>query len=347
MKSWFMVVSCFFAMIYPASGSPDSGRIRVDEVRWHPGSVLWRDPGAVETLDFVAGIGGEAFQPVPPFVFVDTLKGGVNPKIRVRDGRGRDWVLKWGPEAKTENIAGRLAWAAGYFVQPVYFVREGRIEGIRDLKSAAKFVEKDGRFRDARFQLWGLLKGHNWTWDYNPFVGSRELNGLKVLMALMSNWDNKDAREVGNVSSNVAIVEHAENGAVEYRYIVQDWGASLGKWGLPVCGRNKWDCDDYAKQSAKFVRRVDEKGLVDWNYSPSWHDITRDIRVEDVAWIMQYLGRITDEQLRAGLEASGATPAETACFAQAIRGRIEALREVASGVNESVTTRIRYASRRD
>ena len=52
-----------------------------------------------------------------------------------------------------------------------------------------------------------------------------------------------------------------------------------------------------------------------------------------------------NEQLRKGLEASGATPEEAACFTQAIRGRIETLREVASGVNESVTTRVRYSTR--
>jgi hypothetical protein len=310
---------------------------------WDPGSVLWRDPGAVETLDFTTGIGGEALRPAPPFAFVDQINGGTNTKIRIRDANGRDWVLKWGSEAKAEIIAARLAWAAGYFVLPTYHVPAGRVEGMPP--GAAKYVGSDGSFRDARFQLWGLVKGNNWTWDYNPFVGSRELNGLKVLMALTSNWDNKDAREIGTRGSNLAIVAHGEDGRTEYRYIVQDWGASLGRWGLPLCGRSKWNCRDYAKQSASFVRGSDEKGFVEWKYNPNWHDITDGIRVEDVAWIMEYLGRVKDEQLRAGLMASGATPEETACFTTTIRERIERLRAVATGLGEDVKVRIEYAKR--
>ncbi|MBZ5584199.1 MAG: hypothetical protein LAQ30_18695 [Acidobacteriia bacterium] len=44
---------------------------------------------------------------------------------------------------------------------------------------------------------------------------------------------------------------------------------------------------------------------------------------------MQYLGRITDDQLRAGLKASGASDAEMDCFTKALRARIEKLRQVA------------------
>jgi len=45
-----------------------------------------------------------------------------------------------------------------------------------------------------------------------------------------------------------------------------------------------------------------------------------------VAWLVRYLGRINDEQLRAGLLASGATSEEAGCFTAAIRDRIEQLR---------------------
>ena len=31
-----------------------------------------------------------------------------------------------------------------------------------------------------------------WSWHDNPFVGTREFNGLKVMMALVNNWDLKD-----------------------------------------------------------------------------------------------------------------------------------------------------------
>jgi len=340
MRRRFIILNLWISIIWPISAFADSRKISVSEVPWAPGSVLWRDPGPVESLDFATGIGGESLRPVPPYTFVEELKSGVNPKIRVRDGRGRDWVLKWGREAKAENISARLAWAAGYFVLPIYFVPEGRIDGMGSARN--KFVTGDGQFRDARFQLWGLLKGHNWTWDYNPFVGTRELNGLKIVMMLTSNWDNKDARQIGRLSANTAIVEHVGDGGTEYRYIIQDWGATLGKWGLPLCGRNKWKCEDYLKQSTKFVRGIDHTGALEADFAATWHDISSGIPIQDVVWIMEYLGRITDAQLRAGLEASGATPEESACFASAIRGRIERLRDIASGASESVSTKIVY-----
>ena len=55
----------------------------------------------------------------------------------------------------------------------------------------------------------------------------------------------------------------------------------------------------YVDHLVTFVRGADSKGRVEWGFNASWHDIDDSIRVADVAWIMQYLGRITDDQLRA------------------------------------------------
>jgi hypothetical protein len=98
----------------------------------------------------------------------------------------------------------------------------------------------------------------------------------------------------------------------------------MGRWGGP--GRSKWDCEGYAQQTRDFVKGV-KHGEVEWGYRNPLHsdDITKGIIVEDVAWLLSYLGRITDEQLRAGLEASGAKPKEIECFAKAIRRRIDQL----------------------
>ena len=46
-------------------------------------------------------------------------------------------------------------------------------------------------------------------------------------------------------------------------------------------------------------------------------------------WLCRYLGRVTDLQLRDGLQASGATPEEADCFTRAIRDRITQLQRVA------------------
>src|SRR5574341_1488208 len=109
---------------------------------------------------------------------------------------------------------------------------------------------------------------HSWAWNDNPFVGTRELNGLKILMMLLSNWDNKDVRDVHR-GSNTAIFEYpidsiatssksrSRSGpsaaTVEARYLIIDWGAALGAWGNNVVQRGRWDAKAYAEQSEIFV----------------------------------------------------------------------------------------------
>lgn len=297
-------------------------------------AVVWQDPGRVERLDFFWGPGGRAGAPVPPFRFIEEDTGGSNAKIKVRDARGRRWSVKWdtGGEANAEVIATRIAWAAGYFVEPSYFVKRGRIVGIRDLKRADKFVAPNGSFQNARFELKyetvaEQKNEESWAWDRNPFVGTRQLNGLKIVSMLVSNWDNKDVRDEDR-GSNTAVHFVRTRSGVEARYLVTDWGGSMGKWG-GIFGREKWDCEGFAYQTEKFVE-VEDDGSLDWGFSGQHTgSFKRDVRVEDVRWVMQYLGRITDAQLRDGLRASGASPAETRCYQRALRERIEQLRRVA------------------
>jgi len=49
--------------------------------------------------------------------------------------------------------------------------------------------------------------------------------------------------------------------------------------------------------------------------------------------LLQYLGRITDEQLRVGLRASGASSDQVECFMQSIRERINQMKKIAGGGN--------------
>jgi hypothetical protein len=294
--------------------------------------TLWRDPGEVERLDFRGGPGGPDGAPAPPFRFVEEHATGSNPCLSVRDARGRVWRVKWGDEVRSESFAVRLVWAAGYHVESAYFVPEGEIEGAVELTRARSCVTQDRRFRDARFELdeegvRKLFDEHGWSWDDNPFVGTRELAGMNIMLMLLSNWDNKDVRDVAR-GSNTAIFEHRlPDGTAEARYLIIDWGATLGKWGSPLT-RSKWDCEGFASQNADFIRGV-EGGVVQWGYTGQRTDeATEGITVEDVRWLQRFVGRVTDEQLRAGLLVSGATEAEADCFTRALRERIEQLRRV-------------------
>ena len=298
-----------------------------------PRLSLWSDPGEVERLDFRGGPGGRAREPRPPFRFVEEHDTGSNPCMTVSDARGLRWRVKWGDEVKSETFSTRMAWAAGYHAEAAYYIASGRIEGAENLGRARSCVADDLTFTDARFELdeegvRKLFDEHGWSWDDNPFVGTKELAGLKVLLMLVSNWDNKDVRDVAR-GSNTAVFEHPlEDGTSEARYLIIDWGASMGKSGSPLT-RSKWDCEGFAAQNADFVRGV-SGGVVQWGFTGQRTDeATEGIRVEDVRWLMRYLGRVGDGQMREGLLASGATREEADCFTRALRGRIEQLERVA------------------
>lgn len=65
----------------------------------------------------------------------------------------------------------------------------------------------------------------DWKWNDNPFKGKPEFQGLKIMMALINNWDIKD-------SNNEVLHARNENtGENELRYIISDLGGSFGKTG--------------------------------------------------------------------------------------------------------------------
>jgi hypothetical protein len=292
--------------------------------------VLWRNPGAVGKLDFAGGPGGRAGAPVAPFRFLNADPSGTTPKVTVLDKRGRRWSVKWGEEVKAETFASRLVWAAGYHVEPSYFVRSGRIIGTRDLGRADKFIDKRGYFRDARFEARDpsarFLQNVDWTWEKNPFRDTRQLNGLKLLIMLTSNWDNKDARDS---TSNTGILQRGTGPGRQWVYFVSDWGGTMGKWGN-LFTRSKWDCDGFAGQSKEFVKEIDGKEVQFGFNGQHDNEFRDDITIADVRWVMQYLGRVTDSQIRAGLRAAGASPHEQTCFVRALRARINQLQQVTS-----------------
>jgi hypothetical protein len=329
LKSTFpiLIVCALAVSLVPASGQAKRRPGESPAAVATKAPVLWRDPGNVESLDFTNGPGGSRNAPRPPFTFVEEDTGGTNPKIKVTDAAGHNWGVKWGSEIHGEVFSSRLLWATGYFVEPSYYVKSSRVQGVKDAGRAEKYLKSDGSFTDARFELKdkGITKQtdkESWSWDSNPFKGTRELNGLKIMVMLTSNWDPKDQADD---QSNTAIYTMRTG---EVLYVISDWGATMGKWG-GVFSREKWDCDGYASQTKKFVTGV-EGTVVKFGYDgKKQSDIREGIRVSDVKWLLGYLGRITDAQIRDGLAASGATPEEVSCFATSIRERINQLKRAA------------------
>jgi hypothetical protein len=304
-------------------------------------ATLWKNPGPVTSLDLRHGVGGAELAPKPPFLFQEEVPGGTSPKIRVTDASKRVWTVKFGPEAKAEVLASRLAWAAGYFVEPLYFVKEARVENVAKLTRAEPFVDRSNGnlIRDARFELFDpmLFKFQpqsQWTFETDGLGDPNQLAGLRLLTMLVSNWDVKP--------ENTAIV--TTNG--EPFFAFTDWGATMGRWG-DITGRSKWDCEGYSKQSEKFVDGVDG-GFVYFNYEGKKTSLTaRNIKVENVRWFVDRMGALTDNQLRAAADAAGATPNESACFTNAIRSRLDQLKAVADGAGEGGTvTRTRTVTKK-
>ncbi len=330
-KSLTAILLITFVCLVTASSPSGTHAIQKKKEPVQPGTpVIWRNPGDVAKLDFVGGAGGREKAPKPPFAFIEENLSGSNPKVRVEGADGVRWSVKFGPEVHAEVFATRIAWATGYFTEPSYFVASGLIDDLGELKRAKDFIKSDGSFTNARFErqrekgVKNLEDEESWSWVQNPFVGTKELNGLKVIMMLVSNWDNKDVRDVKR-GSNTAILQYPTSRGTEDRYLVTDWGGSMGKWG-GYLSREKWDCKGYTQQTPDFVKGVKGDFFV-WGYTGQHtKDFTEGIRISDMRWLMQYLGPITDDQLHAGLQASGATADEVTCFTQAVRERINQIK---------------------
>jgi hypothetical protein len=313
-------------------------------------AVVWRDPGQVEARDMRYGPGGPALQPRAPFTFEKEDMTGRSPKVRVRDGNGRTWVVKFGVEARPDTFSSRLAWAVGYYAEPNYYLEGEILHGAHGLTRAQSYIDENGRAQGGRFQLRTkdpeYMAGYSWGWEKNPFTDTPQMNGLRILMMLVSNWDDKDIRDD---QEGIALRFHevkkymrpGTNNAIErqdgrYVFFIDDWGASMGRWG-GATSRSKWDYDGFLEESAHFVSGARD-GQVEFGFrAVHTKSVAEGIRVSDVSWLMQYLGRVTDEQLRAGLLASGATPDEASCYTKALRMRIRQLQQVGAG--ELVTAR--------
>jgi len=292
--------------------------------------TIWRDPGEVGTLDLCNGPGGADGAPAPPFTFIEEHLNGSQPCVSVTDNRGRRWRVKWGNEVRAENFAVRMVWACGYHAEVTYFIEAGKIAGAQALQRASACIADDCSFREARFELDDpavrkLFEEHSWAWNDNPFVGTPQLNGLKVLVMLLADWDTKDRRDVAR-GSNTAIFEHrVGRWRREARYLITDWGGSMGRWGSTVVTRGRWDPEGFEAQNAEFVIGRDGE-MVRFGYvGQRTSDIAAGISVDDVRWLCRYLGRITDQQLRSALAASGASAEEADGFTRAITGRVAQL----------------------
>ena len=288
--------------------------------------TLWRQPSDIKTRNLLYGPGGQAGQPRAPFTFVEEDRGGTNPKFVVKDARGVLWKVKLAEEAKPETAATRLLWAVGYFSDITYYLPRLRVARLPKLSRGEKYVSPDGTIHGARFER-SFKKLDDWSWFDNPFVGSREFDGLRVMMALMNKWDLKQ--------QNNGIYSVGDR---ELRYVVSDIGDTFGKTGGDWT-RSKGNLEDYV--GSRFIDKVTrtEVDLVLNSRPPALYavavpyyvkrvkmeKVSEDIPRSHARWIGQWLAQLSDSQIRDAFRAAGYTPGEVSAYSRKVRERISQL----------------------
>jgi hypothetical protein len=289
-------------------------------------AVLWREHTDVSALDLFAGPGGEEMRPQAPYTFVKEEKGGYSKKYRVRDAKGRVWVAKLGKEAQPETAVTRLVWAAGYPVEVTYLEPCVQIAGV---PKPPKEEEQcaGGGFANVRFEARpdNVERFGEWRWAANPFSGKRELQGLKIMMAMVENWDLKD--------DNNRILAVTGPDGVELQYVVSDLGATIGKTGgqtgpisfiRQVKGTRNAPAD-YA--SDKFIEGV-QAGRVLFSYDGKNKQIMQDVTAADAQWLAAILSRLSDKQIADAFRAANYTDEEVRVLTSSVRARIDQLAAV-------------------
>jgi hypothetical protein len=267
--------------------------------------VLWENV-SIRQQDLYFGPGGKDGLPdVSRVTFIKEDKGGYSKKYRIKDASGRTWVAKIGPEAQSETAAVRLLSALGYKTEINYLIPRLTIPG-------------KGSFTNVRLEARpeGVDRTGEWRWDKNPFRGTNQLQGLKIMMAFLNNWDmknsNNDVLKVGN----------------ERQYIISDLGVSFGKTGIHTfaflrwIGRSRNKPADYAK--SKFVTGIKD-GRLKIKYNGKNHRELGDITLRDARWLADRLTQLSDSQIRDAFRAANYSTSDVNLLTQAVKSRITQL----------------------
>lgn len=268
--------------------------------------VLWKQPDDIATRNLLLGAGGESMKPdIRQVTFIEQKQGGYSTKYRVKDAAGNEWIAKIGKEAQPDTSANRLLWALGYETEIAYLIPHLKIEG-------------KGEFDNVRLEARpaNVKRTGNWKWDDNPFKGKSVLNGLKIMMLMINNWDMKD--------ENNEILASRNGSDGELRYIISDLGGSFGKTG-GVISRSRNKPSDYVK--AEFIEKV--KGdTIDFKYDGKNKKLFENLTVSDARWLSNLLGQLTDEQIKDAFRAANYSAEQVDELSQAFRERINDLANV-------------------
>jgi hypothetical protein len=341
----FAVAMC--AGDVPTKKRPDAARETAESAQ---SGILWLAPADLESRNLFWGSGGESRAPHgTSFTFDKEDMNGSNPKLDVHANDGVKWKVKLGSEARPETVAARFVWALGYFTTDNYLVPELRVDDLpQHLHRGQNLIGPDGAIHDARLKRnpEGYEKAGTWRWKEDPFTDTREYNGLRVLMALLNNWDLKDENnEVLERKKKNKDQEADSSGTSrpERLFIVSDLGASFGTAGIGLQhNQRKGNLEFYER--AKFIEKVTPE-YIDFSapgrpgmillFNPKdyfmrvhleWigHHIPR----ADARWAGDLLARLSDAQIRDAFRAGGFSSEEIDGFTAVVETRINLLKNL-------------------
>ena len=270
--------------------------------------VFWHEPTDIASRNLLIGAGGDEMKPdLSRVTFIEQKEGGYSTKYRVKDAAGNEWIAKIGKEAQPDTAANRLLWALGYETEIAYLVPKLTIEGKGEFEN----VRLEARPNDVK-------RIGKWKWEDNPFKGTPAFQGLKILMVMINNWDMKD-------DNNEILAERgATDGRGQLRYIISDLGGTFGKTG-GVISRSRNKPSDYVK--ADFIEKV--KGdTIDFNYGGKNKKLFENITVADARWLSNWLGQLTDEQIKDAFRAANYSAEDVDSLTAAFKERTTTLSNI-------------------
>lgn len=266
---------------------------------------LWVRPEPGRDLFY--GVGGRRLAPDPKakYTVIEIKRGGYSRGYTLEGPDDREWSAKFPPEAGTEVIASRLHWGIGYHQPPIYLLRDWTAT-----KATSPNPQLPARFREKDPDLNGLDAGDSWSYYENPFVGTRQMNGLLVLQAMLGNSDLKETQNV------VYTLKKEAEGATRW-YVARDLGHTFGRTGVLDAPRG----DIEVFENTPFILGV-ENGRVKFEWRGRHRELVSNIRPADVRWICEQLDRLTDEQWRDAFRAGGVEGPMAARFIRRMKQKV-------------------------
>jgi hypothetical protein len=307
-----MRVATLALIAFVSASCAGVGRPQVQNAPPPPGASMWKAPTDIASQDLFHGPWGAAHAPDPKDTFdlVELKHTGVNYGMTVKDSKDREWSVKQpypgnlDSEANVEVVVSRLLSAVGYHQPPVYYLPSFTLKDDFGRK-----VEVGGRFRP---KLDEMKEIGSWKWDDNPFVGTKEYQGLIVLLTMFNSTDLKD--------SNNSLYERKEGDFVEQLYVARDVGSAFGDTQRIAPRKNHIE----SFEKMPFILGVNDRGFVEFAYKGWYHNLTRDrIKPEEVAWAANLIGQLSDRQMQDAFRAGGYEPDVAARFITKIREKAQ------------------------